>query len=157
MHAQWLFTTQHKHRFAHKNGLNHEQKTSYTNVSAKDLRVSILFLWLISECSSIFYFDTCSHYTVFSIQIFIVSDRLFASSTLRNVLKLNEPIKWIVTDDLLPQTWNEKVSLIGWGGFMFSSISNYNKIATNLSSKTTIDNNCYQDYFCHWLPPVNIS
>ncbi len=100
---------------------------------------------------------THAHTTLFSIQIFIVSDRLFASSTLRNVLKLNEPIKWIVTDDLLPQTWNEKVSLIGWGGFMFSSISNYNKIATNLSSKTTIDNNCYQDYFCHWLPPVNIS
>ncbi len=78
-----------------------------------------------------------------SVEIFIISDELFASGILRNVLTLNQPINWIVTNELLLQHLIEQVFLIGWGGFKVGSISNPgDKIATDLGIKlkTITDN-----------------
>ncbi len=81
--------------------------------------------------------------------------QLFRSGILCNVLKLNQPIKWIVSHDLLPQMWNEKASLIGWGEFMVSCISDCDgKIASDLASKSATENIiATQCHFCHWHWP----
>ncbi len=95
----------------------------------------------MSECSYVCFCATYAHFWIgFSI-IFIISHRISASGILHNVLKSNQPIKWSVIDNLFPQKWNEKASLIGWEGFMVCSISNPdNQIATKLGSKTITNN-----------------
>ncbi len=75
-------------------------------------------IWQISYWKHTAYCHRCSllHH-IFPV-FFTFSHGSFAHGTLHNVLKLNQPIKWIVTHDLLPQKWNVKASLIGWGGFI---------------------------------------
>ncbi len=56
-------------------------------------------------------------------------------------MKLNQPIKWIVTHDILPQKWNDKSSLIGWEVPGVGSISDPDdNIGNDLGNKSTTDN-----------------
>ncbi len=69
------------------------------------MQLDVLFLHI--------YADFC---IVYSIVMFIISHRFFASGTLHNVLKSIQLIILIVTDDLWPQNKNETFFLIGWRG-----------------------------------------
>ncbi len=75
-------------------------------------RVSKLFLWfaLMSESCCMCYFYIYAHFcVVYSVEIFIISHRFYASGILHNVLKSNQLIKWIVTDDLCPKIEMKKL------------------------------------------------
>ncbi len=95
-------------------------KNTFTHVSNKDPESTNCFCgshWSLNACACVFVATYAHFCIIFSIDIFIFSQFYFVSSTPRVVLKSNQPIKSIVTHDLLPQKWNEKASLIGWGGF----------------------------------------
>ncbi len=95
-------------------------KNIFIHVSNKDPESTYCFCDLHSSliCTCMrFCSHTCSFLHHIFRRYFHVFPLFFASSTLHNVLKLNQPIRWIVTQDLLSQKWNEKASLIGWKGF----------------------------------------
>ncbi len=116
-------------------------KKLFTHVSNKDPESANSLVWfaLISECTCMCF---CSHICSLLHYIFQIFSRvLFASSTLRNVLKLNQPINELLQTIYCPKSEMKKLLWLGEKDSVVGRRSDPDdKIATDLCSKSTTEN-----------------
>ncbi len=102
---------------------------------------------------------TYAHFCiVFSVDMFISSHKCFASSIHCNVLKFNQPIKWIVTHNLLPKSEMKKLLWLDEEGslsvvFLTSMIKLLLILVARLLLKTVL----LPGSFLHWSTPDEVS